>query len=754
MFFLILEMEYYGILSQLHKLLGSLTAKLNWALCSGTDSHKEGVFDFRRKISTLKKRIHDLVNNSGDILNDGLLSELNLVFEREKEEIEASIALEFQPVDIVFNEEALKIFTDKLIPYDVRVGLSFGYKFLFPYSPNGNNLYKLLAQLEMTIEKAVPHLSGIEASFEIQQILKKCLSTGTFYDVLTWLKFVSLRSALFFENNPDIIAIKSDKGGHTVVMNLADYNAKLEQHLSDGVYVDIRINPLQFLIGRETELVDQLLSLPVVSRFSGKFSFQPNILSLPKFYGLPKIHKPGIPLRPILSMINSPGYFLGKLFYQLLDIVFPRSEHHIVDVYDFIKFIGNVNINLRDILVSFDVVSMYTRIPFEMVFNMIMRRSDEFESKFGINKRLLTDILIFLLEECSVFEVLDRVFKQKDGLPMGSCLSPLVARIFMDEVIASLLDKIPVSFIKVFVDDTIASIRVDKVDDALAILNAFAPGQVEFTLERENAESSINFLNVTLTRRTIESRPSIITNWFRKPFASGRLLNFYSSHKRATIFATGAHFIKTVLLLSDPSFFHENRDMIIDTLRLNSFPEIAITTLMNTCYTFMRPVNRLREVSDNQYIIFPHAIDESNKIRKTINRLKSSEFSLADSVRNTKVNFVKTIKSKDSIASAGNVVLTSSCRCGQRCIIGATKHNESGGMARKRLLAGGTHCSGRSHSFRNFDLGRGLYYNHQTQYLLRYTQYMYRHKLDATSCPYHFPLYTKFSDLVGCKCCK
>lgn len=745
-------MEYFGVLSQLHKLLGGLTAKLNWAICGGIKGREEN--DFHRKMSALKSRIHDLIVDSGDLLNERLLSELDLAFEREKEEAEASIALEFRPVDIVFNEEALKIFTKKFIPYDIRIGLSFGYKFLFPYSTNENNLYKLLAQLEMTIEKAVPHLSGIEASFDIRQILKGRLTTGTFNDTLTWLKFVSRRSALFFENNPDIIAIKSDKGGHTVVMNLSDYNAKLEQHLSDGVYVDIHINPLSFLITRETELVDQLLSLPFVSRFSDKLSFQPNILSLPKFYGLPKIHKPDIPLRPILSMINSPGYFLGKLFYKLLDIVFPRSEHHIVDVYDFVRFIGNIDINLRDILVSFDVVSMYTRIPFEMVFNMIMRRSDEFEFRFGIKKGLLTDVLIFLLEECSVFEVLDRIFKQKDGLPMGSCLSPLVARIFMDEVIASLLDKIPVSFIKVFVDDTIASIRVDKVDDALAILNAFAPGQVEFTLERESVESSINFLNVTLTREVIGSRPSIITNWFRKPFASGRLLNFYSSHKRATIFATGAHFIKTVLLLSDPSFFHTNRAVIFDTLRLNSFPEIAISTLMNTFYTFMRPVNRLKEVSDDQYVIFPHAIVESNKIKRVINKLKSSEISLADSVRNTKVNFVKTIKTRDPIASAGNVVLSSSCRCGQKCIIGATKYNESGGMARKRLLAGGAHCGKRGHSFRNFDLSKGLYYNHQTQYLLRYTQYMYRHKLDATSCPYHFPLYTKFSDLIECKCCK
>jgi len=32
----------------------------------------------------------------------------------------------------------------------------------------------------------------------------------------------------------------------------------------------------------------------------------------PIFYGLPKIHKPNIPLRPIVSQINGPTYKLSK----------------------------------------------------------------------------------------------------------------------------------------------------------------------------------------------------------------------------------------------------------------------------------------------------------------------------------------------------------------------------------------------------------------------------------------------------------
>ena len=40
---------------------------------------------------------------------------------------------------------------------------------------------------------------------------------------------------------------------------------------------------------------------------------QPGIL-----YGLPKIHKPNVPLRPILSSIVTAGYGLSKFFVPLL----------------------------------------------------------------------------------------------------------------------------------------------------------------------------------------------------------------------------------------------------------------------------------------------------------------------------------------------------------------------------------------------------------------------------------------------------
>ena len=48
---------------------------------------------------------------------------------------------------------------------------------------------------------------------------------------------------------------------------------------------------------------------------------------LPKMYGLPKTHKENIPMRPVVSCVNSPTNEVGKALYNILKqhIPLPRS---------------------------------------------------------------------------------------------------------------------------------------------------------------------------------------------------------------------------------------------------------------------------------------------------------------------------------------------------------------------------------------------------------------------------------------------
>ena len=58
---------------------------------------------------------------------------------------------------------------------------------------------------------------------------------------------------------------------------------------------------------------------------------QPGIL-----YGLPKIHKIGTPLRPILSAIGTAGYNIAKFFVPIL-APFISNEYTINDSFSFVE---------------------------------------------------------------------------------------------------------------------------------------------------------------------------------------------------------------------------------------------------------------------------------------------------------------------------------------------------------------------------------------------------------------------------------
>ena len=63
---------------------------------------------------------------------------------------------------------------------------------------------------------------------------------------------------------------------------------------------------------------------------------RPTGRQLPRIYGLPKIHKDGVPLRPIVACISSPSYQLAKYVAQLISHLagstdlFVKSSGHFV----------------------------------------------------------------------------------------------------------------------------------------------------------------------------------------------------------------------------------------------------------------------------------------------------------------------------------------------------------------------------------------------------------------------------------------
>jgi len=125
----------------------------------------------------------------------------------------------------------------------------------------------------------------------------------------------------------NIIILKADKGNSTVVMNRTEYDEKIEVMLSDSkTYQVLQSDPakkcenkLKALIsGYKDKIPDSIKRR--ISTTDGNTS---------RFYGLPKIHKQGIPLRPIVSFIGSPTYELSKYLCRILTPLVGNTTHHL-----------------------------------------------------------------------------------------------------------------------------------------------------------------------------------------------------------------------------------------------------------------------------------------------------------------------------------------------------------------------------------------------------------------------------------------
>jgi hypothetical protein len=130
----------------------------------------------------------------------------------------------------------------------------------------------------------------------------------------------------------------------------------MEHLTTNGNYKKLRNNPLSKVI-KEVKNVIKESNLDKIT----KKRLIPNYQIIPRIYGIPKIHKEGIPLRPIFSTIGSPTYELEKHVAKILGPLVGSTESYIKYSNEFVNLIKEEKVEPGDMLISFDVVSPFTK---------------------------------------------------------------------------------------------------------------------------------------------------------------------------------------------------------------------------------------------------------------------------------------------------------------------------------------------------------------------------------------------------------
>ena len=253
--------------------------------------------------------------------------------------------------------------------------------------------------------------------------------------------------------------MRADKSNKTVIMEKDEYYKKMSDLLNDSnTYKKVAHDLTKQIQNKINGLINNMFRKKYIDKKTKNLLNCHNGQS-PYIYGLPKLHKNNIPLRPIVSTVGSPTYKLSKFLSNILTNILGNTEHHIKDSWDFHNFIKNKTIPKNLTLVSFDVVSLYTNIPTELAVNVIKEKWNIIKNYTTIPENTFIEITKLCLNS-TYFKFNNEFFSQIYGVAMGSPISATIATLvleFLEIKVISSLDYKPY-FFKRFVDDCILCI--------------------------------------------------------------------------------------------------------------------------------------------------------------------------------------------------------------------------------------------------------------------------------------------------------
>ena len=124
------------------------------------------------------------------------------------------------------------------------------------------------------------------------------------------------------------MVLTADKGVSMVVMDREEYERKSEDLLNQPTY---RILPSDPTTKQKNKLIAILKNIKSEGGINDNTyrKLYPTGASTPKYYGLPKVHKQDVPLRPIISSRGAATYESAKELARILKPLVGKSPHHV-----------------------------------------------------------------------------------------------------------------------------------------------------------------------------------------------------------------------------------------------------------------------------------------------------------------------------------------------------------------------------------------------------------------------------------------
>ena len=377
------------------------------------------------------------------------------------------------------------------------------------------------------------------------------------------------------KKDDNIIILPADKGNATVIMNKEEYNHKMNNLVSDGTYTRLKKDPTATTERKLTKLLKKNKEKGNLTDSQYR-QLNQHHSKLPHMYGLPKIHKDNVPLRPIVSCRGSACHPLSQFLVKTIRPLSGKSASHVKNSTHFVSLVKDMQPTANTQMISFDVVSLFTNVPTSEALAVVRKRLEE-DDTLPERTNIPTNDIMELLTFCvttTAFQLGEDYYQQTEGMAMGSPLSPVIANIYMEHFEDMALEMAPLkpSVWLRYVDDTF--VLWEHQEDVAAFLehiNSLRPS-IQFTMEREK-NNKLPFLDVEVERASGRFTTSV----YRKPTTTGRYLNFQSHHPdnvKKSIVRCLQHRANTIS--GDDGIRKKEMDHLTETFKRNGYPSRVI----------------------------------------------------------------------------------------------------------------------------------------------------------------------------------
>ncbi|BHF67272.1 hypothetical protein SprV_0301029800 [Sparganum proliferum] len=297
----------------------------------------------------------------------------------------------------------------------------------------------------------------------------------------------------------DLVIVPADKGRSTAVLDRTDYLEKAKGLLEDRqFYAPCATNSLKALTcGINATLLSWENSGAITP--TDRRMARPQDTALARFCGLPKVHKDDAPLQPILLLKGTPTYGLAKWLFRRLKFLTAESDTTVSSSAQFLEQLKGVSLHPNEVMVSFDVTSLFTSISQDLAIEtielLLQSKYDETENRLGHAQ------ILHLLKPClrTYFTFDGTIYEQVKCIPMGSPISGFIAEAVLQRLGSLVFQHHKPKFWVRYVDDTFVVIEQDQVLTFQKHLNAVLP-DIQFTMEEEE-NNQLAFLDVLGCRK-------------------------------------------------------------------------------------------------------------------------------------------------------------------------------------------------------------------------------------------------------------